>query len=275
MTTSGDPAPAPPDEAGPPLDWTDMSGTESRWFRRFASTEGDDGLRLVCFPHAGGAASAYLGLARALAPDIDVLAVQYPGRQDRRLEPALTSLTHLARAVAEELAHAPQHPYAFFGHSMGAVVAYETARVLSEFGLPTPQRLVLSGRGAPSPEPAARDRLSGDAALIAEIRRLGGTGGQVLDDPELLEMVLPTLRADYGALGSYRWRPGPPLDIPMTVMIGTSDPIVTVDDARGWLARSTGPGDLLTFDGGHFYLDARLPSVAEALRTVLGQPAAV
>ncbi|MEV5147594.1 alpha/beta fold hydrolase [Streptomyces sp. NPDC052727] len=245
-----------------------MSVVESRWFRRFASSEGSK-LQLVCFPHAGGAASAYLGLTRALAPDIDVVAVQYPGRQDRRLEPALTSLTHLARAVAEELARAPRRPYAFFGHSMGAVVAYETARALTEFDLATPLRLILSGRGAPSVEPRAGDRLEGDAALIAEIRRLGGTGSRVLDDPELLEMVMPTLRADYGALGRYRWLPGPPLDIPLTVMVGTADPIVTVDDARGWLAHSTRPGDLLTFDGGHFYLDTQLPSVARAVRTLL------
>ncbi|MFD7437734.1 thioesterase II family protein [Streptomyces sp. NPDC059861] len=251
-----------------------MSASQSRWLRRFENLADGD-LTLICFPHAGGAASAYRGLSRALAPGIDVLAVQYPGRQDRRTEPALTSLTHLARAVAEELARVPQRPYAFFGHSMGAVVAYETARVLAEFDLPMARSLILSGRGAPSRTPRATDRLSGDAALIREIRRLGGTTGRVLEDPELLEMVLPTLRADYGALGSYRWLPGPPLDIPLTVMIGSSDPIVTVDDARGWLAHSTMPGEVVTFDGGHFYLDTRLPSVAEAVRSVLGQPAAV
>ncbi|KOX09745.1 MULTISPECIES: thioesterase II family protein [unclassified Streptomyces] len=250
-----------------------MSAVESRWLRRFAKSE-DSELQLVCFPHAGGAASAYLGLTRALAPDIDVVAVQYPGRQDRRLEP-VPSLVHLARAVAEELARAPRRPYAFFGHSMGAVVAYETARVLTEFGLATPLRLILSGRGAPGPEPRAGDRLEGDAALIAEIRRLGGTGSRVLDDPELLEMVLPTLRADYGALGRYRWLPGPPLDIPLTVMVGTADPVVPVEDARGWLAHSTRPGDLLTFDGGHFYLDTQLPSVARAVRTLLAHPTPV
>ncbi|MGW3012617.1 thioesterase II family protein [Streptomyces sp. NPDC001219] len=251
-----------------------MSVEESRWLRRFASAEGSK-LELICFPHAGGSASAYLGLTRALAPDIDVVAVQYPGRQDRRLEPALTSLPHLARAVAEELARAPQRAYAFFGHSMGAVVAYETARVLSEFNLAAPRHLIVSGRGAPSPEPRAGDRLAGDAALITEIRRLGGTGSRVLDDPELLEMVLPTLRADYGALGLYRWLPGPPLDIPLTAMVGTADPIVTVDDARGWLAHSTCPGDLISFDGGHFYLDSQLPSVAEAMRSLLGRPTTV
>jgi surfactin synthase thioesterase subunit len=251
-----------------------MSVPESRWFRRFARTEADE-LQLICFPHAGGAASAYLGLSRALTPGIDVLAVQYPGRQDRHLEPPLASLTHLARAVAEELAGAPQRPYAFFGHSMGAVIAYETARVLAEFDLPAPGHLILSGRGAPSSEPRTRDRLDGDTVLLTEIRRLGGTGSRVLEDPELLEMVMPTLRADYGALGAYRWQPGPPLDIPLTVMVGTSDPIVTVDDARGWLAHSTRSGEVLTFDGGHFYLDTRLPSVSEAVRTVLGQPAAV
>ncbi|MFJ8035274.1 thioesterase II family protein [Streptomyces sp. NPDC096032] len=245
-----------------------MSVLQSRWLRRFGSAEGGE-LQLVCFPHAGGAASAYVGLSRALAPDIDVVSVQYPGRQDRRLEPALTSLPHLARAVAEELARAPRRPYAFFGHSMGAVVAYETARVLAEFDLAAPRHLILSGRGAPSPEPRAGDRLAGDAALISEIRRLGGTGSRVLNDPELMEMVLPTLRADYGALGLYRWEPGPPLDIPLTAMVGTADPIVTVDDVHGWLAHSTRPGELLTFPGGHFYLDTQLPTVAAALRTLL------
>ncbi|MGW5850533.1 thioesterase II family protein [Streptomyces sp. NPDC055254] len=255
------------------------------WLRRFDRTEGG-GPRLICFPHAGGAASAYLQMSRALTPAVEVHAVQYPGRQDRRLEPPLTSIPALATALADtlvdELALAPaggpdggpadERPYAFFGHSMGAAVAYETTRLLAARGARPPERLFLSARGAPTPEPRPGDRLRGDAELIAGIRRLGGTGSGVLDDPEVLEIVLPALRGDYEALGAYSWQQGPPLDVPFTVLVGTADPVVPVDDARGWLGHSTRPGEFLTFEGGHFYLDGHLPAVTGAIRSALRVP---
>ncbi|MFH9065399.1 thioesterase II family protein [Streptomyces coeruleorubidus] len=247
----------------------------SPWLRRFDAAPPDDTrtteFLLICFPHAGGAASSYLPLSRALAPEIGVVSVQYPGRQDRRREPPCTSLMALARAVADELEHQlrPRQQYALFGHSMGAVVAYETARLLAERDLPMPGRLFLSGRGAPSATPRPGDLLSDDAALIAEIRRLGGTGRRVLDDPELLHLALPALRADYRALGGHRDRPGPPLDVPFTVMVGDADPVVAVDDARGWLAHSLRDSRLLTYPGGHFYLDDNIARVAGDLRHAL------
>ncbi|MEU1282458.1 alpha/beta fold hydrolase [Streptomyces sp. NPDC005805] len=248
---------------------------EGHWFRRFGGTaEGHGGPLLICFPHAGGAASAYLPLSRALAPRVDVLAVQYPGRQDRRLETPAESLTALAETVAAELATGLGHgrPYALFGHSMGAALAYETARRLRGHGVPAPERLFLSGRGAPSPEPRQSDRVSGDTALVAEIRRLGGTGSRVLDEPELLGMVLPALRADYRALAGYRWTPGPALGVPFTVLVGEDDPVVPPGDAEGWLAHSTEAGAFLTFPGGHFYLDAHTERVAGVIASALAVP---
>ncbi|MEE1931545.1 alpha/beta fold hydrolase [Streptomyces sp. TRM 70351] len=250
--------------------------TADDWFRRFTQVPPTAPL-LVCFPHAGGAASAYLALARALDPDVEVLAVQYPGRQDRRLEAPVSRLTGLAEAVDAaldaRLGGADRH-FAFFGHSMGASVAYETARLRAAAGRPGPAHLFLSGRGAPSTRPRPSDQLSTDAELVAEVRRLGGTVGRVLDDPEMLEMVMPVLRADYTALRGYRWEPGPPLAAPFTVLVGDADPVVPVADAAGWTEHSSAGGEVRTFPGGHFYLDAAAAGVAAVVRSALARSAA-
>ncbi|WKD32053.1 thioesterase II family protein [Streptomyces xanthophaeus] len=236
----------------------------STWFRRFGDAP-EGAPRLVLFPHAGGAASTFVPLSRALAGRVDVLAVQYPGRQDRRLESPFESITGHADALAREIRPLTAAPYAFFGHSMGAVLAYETTRRLLATGSPAPCRLFLSGRGAPSPRPGVHDRLDGDDAVIAAVRRLGGTGNAVLDDPELLEMVLPALRADYGALGSYSWAEGAPLPVPVTALIGDADPVVPVARAAAWEEHTTGDFDLRVFPGGHFFLDDHTADIAALL----------
>ncbi|MER6030041.1 alpha/beta fold hydrolase [Streptomyces sp. NPDC001851] len=235
------------------------------WFRRFG-TAGAGARRLFCFPHAGGAASAYLRLSQALSPAVEVLSTQYPGRQDRRLEPGVEDLGVLADLLAEQVRReAGGRPYAFFGHSMGAIVAYETARRLDRQAGSGPVHLFVSGRRAPSTGPHRSDRLLGDAQLRAEIRRLGGTGSRVLDDPELMEMIMPVLRADYRALAGYAWEPGRPLDCPLTVLVGDADPVVTVEEAAAWRELSTAPTAVRVFTGGHFYLDDRTQDVAEVI----------
>ncbi|MCX5199592.1 alpha/beta fold hydrolase [Streptomyces sp. NBC_00249] len=245
----------------------------SDWFRRFGPAPDSD-TRLICFPHAGGAASAYLALSQELTPEFDVVSVQYPGRQDRRMEPAVDDIGRLVGALADELAAelgpgGDGRPYAFFGHSMGAVIAYELARELARRELPAPERLFLSGRFAPTPLGSASDRLDTDAKVIAMIRKLGGTVGKVFDDPDLLEMVMPPLRADYKAIGSYAWQPGRPLDIPFTVLVGDRDPVVPVEDAAAWRVHTTARSDLRIMPGGHFYLDQSVPQVAGVVRAAL------
>ncbi|MFG3498315.1 thioesterase II family protein [Streptomyces sp. NPDC047928] len=256
---------------------------DSRWFRRFgqpgdpgpagrsgASLAGGpeaDAVRLICFPHAGGSAGAYLPLTRVLAPRLDVVAVQYPGRQDRRREPGVADITELARLVAERLTatSSDSRPYAFFGHSMGALLAYETARALRDRQAPAPVRLFLSARGAPSTAPNPHDSLPDDTAILAAVRALGGTGAAVLDDPELVAMALPALRADYRALASYTWRPGDPLDTPFSVLCGLDDPVVGTAEAARWGEHTRAGSDLTLLPGGHFYLDQRLGDVAELI----------
>ncbi|MET8977509.1 alpha/beta fold hydrolase [Streptomyces sp. NPDC004539] len=241
-----------------------MNGT---WLRRFGPVR-DRAPLLVCLPHAGASASAFLALSRAFegAAGPEVLAVQYPGRQDRRHEAPARGIEELAGRVADACAPLTGRPYAFFGHSMGAVVAYETARLLLGRGLPGPGRLFLSGRGAPGPVPSPHDRLDGDAEILAAVRKLGAAAGAgVLDDPELLAMVLPALRADYGALARYRSAPGGPLPVPLTVLVGDADPVVTVDEARAWRERTSAGFALEVFEGGHFYLDRQVDAVAKVV----------
>ncbi|WP_175408013.1 thioesterase II family protein [Streptomyces sp. TRM64462] len=249
---------------------------DTRWFRRFDEAL-PDAPRLICFPHAGGSASVYAPLARLLSGPLEVLAVQYPGRQDRRTEAPATSVTDLAARIAERLEAGGvtgERPYAFFGHSMGALVAYESARALQSRSAPAPARLFLSGRSAPGPRPDRHDRLHDDAAILAAVRALGGTDASVLDDPELVDMVMPALRADYGALASYAWRPGPALNAPLTALVGDSDPVVPVASVSGWARHTTGDDEVLVFAGGHFYLTERLHDVgavvADRLRALTG-----
>ncbi|MEU9701207.1 alpha/beta fold hydrolase [Streptomyces sp. NPDC047981] len=244
----------------------------SEWFRRFGPVGGEqptagDGTRLFCFPHAGGAASSFVALARTLAPAVDVLAVQYPGRQDRRGEEPFTDIGRLADALADQVRRTDSTPYAFFGHSMGALLAYETARRLADG--PGPVHLFLSGRGAPLTTANPHDQLRTDADVLAAVRRLGGTTATVFEDPEILEMVMPTLRADYRALSTYTWTEGPRLDVPFTVMVGDSDPVVRVAEASAWSGFTTAGTDVRVFGGGHFYLDGRVAAVAETVTRTL------
>lgn len=249
----------------------------SEWLRTYPHASerpggAGPGVRLICFPHAGGSASAYVRLARFLAPDCEVLGVQYPGRQDRRRQEAVPDIGWLADAISDEVTEHVAGRYAFFGHSMGAVVAYETARRLHERGAPGPVRLFLSGRGAPGAVPSLHDLLRTDTELLVAAARLGGTAADLLDDPEVRDMVLPALRADYRALASYVWTPGPVLDVPFTLLIGDSDPVVTVAEAAAWERFTAAPTQLRVFGGGHFYLDEHLYAVAGAVTAALAGP---
>ncbi|WP_017584470.1 thioesterase II family protein [Nocardiopsis valliformis] len=245
---------------------------DTTWFRRL-TTPGDGGTRLICFPHAGGAASYFGPLARELAPEIEVLGVQYPGRQDRRSEAGVESLVELARLIARALADSrPERPFAFFGHSMGALVAFETARHLRRLGSIQPVRLFASGRAAPDIGPIVSDRHDSDEALIEHVGRLGGTARQVFDDPDLRAMVMPAMRADYRALRSYTWVAEEPLDVPICALTGTADPVTEVSQAHTWSRHSTASEHVEVFPGGHFFIDDSLRSVAAVVAAGLEKP---
>jgi pyochelin biosynthesis protein PchC len=239
-----------------------------QWIRRFHPVPGA-APRLVCFPHAGGAASYYFPVSLKLHPQIEVLAVQYPGRQDRRHEPLVESIVELAHQVADALGDEDldgSAPPAFFGHSMGALVAFEVARILRERGGPGPARLFVSGRRAPSRYRATWVHRRDDAGFIEELRLLGGTDERFLNDPEIRALTLGTTRSDYRAVELYEYVPGEPLDCPISVLVGESDPHSTLDDARAWSEHTTAETDLRAFPGGHFYLDDHADEVISVIR---------
>jgi surfactin synthase thioesterase subunit len=233
------------------------------WIRRFHPAP-QAAHRLVCFPHAGGSASFYFPVSRALAPGADVLAIQYPGRQDRRHEPCLDSIGALADAVVEELADWFDRPVTFFGHSMGASLAFEVARRL-EAGGTVLHGLFASGRRAPSTVRDERVHLLDDDALVEDISRLSGTDTQVLGDPEILRMILPSIRADYRAAETYRYTPGAALSCPLFALTGDDDPQVTLAEAHAWGEHTSGAFEVRVFPGGHFYLNSQAAQVMGAL----------
>lgn len=261
MPTPGDSAPG--STVPGPADSPDL------WLRRYHPEPAARSV-LVCFPHAGGSAGYFHPLSAALSPDVEVVALQYPGRQDRRAEPFPAELPSFADAIAAVLAAAPDgRPFAFLGHSMGAILAFEVAVRLQQAGRTGPERLFVSGRRAPSTVRDERVHLRADAGLVAEMRRLAGTDARLLEDPDVLAMILPATRADYRVIETYRWRPGPPLDCPISILIGDSDPKATVDEARAW-ERHTGRGSSLhVFPGGHFYLAEHAAAVVDLVRAEL------
>ena len=247
-----------------------MAGTSEHTgtsIRRFHPSDAE--VRLVCFPHAGGAASYYFPVSRQLSSVADVLAVQYPGRQERRREPGLRSVAQLADLLAEELRPWTDRPLAFFGHSMGALLGYEVARRLEQTGV---RLLVLfaSGRGAPSCRRDEGVHLRDDRGLVDKVRELGGTNSTLLDDPEMMEVLLPAIRADYEAVETYRHVPGPPLSCPVVAFTGDADPQVTLAEAERWREHTSAGFELHTYPGGHFYLDTHAADVLGKVSARLG-----
>ncbi|MEU9080377.1 thioesterase II family protein [Kitasatospora sp. NPDC004745] len=237
---------------------------DNPWFRRFSPSDSAP-ARIVIFPHAGGSASYYMEHANALAPHADVLTVQYPGRQNRYAEPAIDSVPELAEQVYRELRAWTDRPLTFFGHSMGAAVAFETARCFARDGLQGPERLFVSAGRAPSlPRETTVHQLPDDE-LLATIVGLGGTDERILEIPALRELILPALRADYTAIETYRCAPDATVSQPITALVGETDENATVDQAAPWRGHTTGAFDLRVLPGGHFYVAEQTAAVVELL----------
>jgi pyochelin biosynthetic protein PchC len=217
---------------------------------------------VVCFPHAGGSAGFFRPIAAALRPAADVLAVQYPGRLDRLREPPITDAGQLADLIAAALRKNTDQPLVLFGHSMGAIVAFETARRLERSGESPVLGLCASGREAPERPPLQGVNPHDDSSLLREVARLGGTGAWLLSDPDLQRTFLPAIRADFRLIHSYRYLAGPPLNCPITAMVGDRDPITVVEEAQAWGGHTAGEFRLRVFPGHHFYLTSCRTEVA-------------
>jgi medium-chain acyl-[acyl-carrier-protein] hydrolase len=244
----------------------------SPWFVR-PQPKRHGALRLFCFAHAGGSASAFHHWGARLA-EVDVWAVQLPGREGRMAEPLLTDFETLQHRLLDALAPWLDRPFAFFGHSMGAIVAYEMARRLRHLGLPSPGWLYLSGRHAPTlPNPDPPLHPLSDAEFIAELkRRFQGLPAAILAEPDLLALFLPILRADLRMLERHVFSPGNVLHLPLIACGGQQDPQTSVAALEAWSNLTTSEDfGVRRFPGGHFYLHERREDFLTFLGDDLGQ----
>jgi medium-chain acyl-[acyl-carrier-protein] hydrolase len=228
-------------------------------------------IRLFCFPYAGGGASAFRQWTAA--GNLDIWAVQLPGREDRFTHPPFTTLPSLLAPLRDALLPFLAQPFAFFGHSMGALVAYELTRELRRSAAPMPRALFVSGRRAPHLPPRKRPLHDlPDVEFERELRALNGTPAAVLADRELMALMAPLLRADFAVCETYAPAKERPLDIPIHALGGIDDPEATAEELEGWREHTTAFGGVRQFQGDHFYLQGEAPKILGAISEGLRRP---
>jgi medium-chain acyl-[acyl-carrier-protein] hydrolase len=220
-------------------------------------------LRLFCFPHAGGGPQVYSKWKQTLPASVELGLVQFPGRGSRFNEPLATSLPDLVASLARGLKPFFDKPFAFFGHSLGALLAFELARqIRKEFGI-LPLHLLASGRGAPQKPPLLPPiHALPQNEFVEELRRFNGTPKEVLETPELLELLVPILRADFALNETYSYQAESPLSCPITVFGGLQDQSTNHECLEAWKDETTSGFSLAMFPGDHFFLHSpRVPFV--------------
>lgn len=241
----------------------------NRWVRPYRLTPMPR-VRLVCLAHAGGSASFFRDWASGLPGDIDVLAVQYPGREERFAEPCATRMNQWVKPIVQALGFYADRPLALFGHSLGALVAHEVAQALTDEGL-APQALFVSAHPAPDCQRPGALHQACDHSLLADVRRQSGEGQAQLTDPAMQAVFLPALRADYELLETWRGTAQAPLPCPVHALSACDDSEADATEISAWQGTTRLPLQTRQFPGGHFYLvehrQAVLDEVARQLKT--------
>lgn len=236
----------------------------SDWFLREVQPRSAQ-CRVFCFPYAGGSSAIYRGWHAALPASAEVIALQLPGRGGRYNVAPFTSITQLAARLADIIAPLMDRPCLFFGHSAGALIGYTLSVELSKRGAPLPHRLVLSAKRPPHLPRGETTYDLPTPQLVDKLRELSGTPPEILDNPEMLEIVLPTLRADLSLGETYRHEPVPPLPCLTSLMGGDGDAEVPIDALRQWDRYFQQTPTLHVFKGGHFFIHSERD---ELLRTL-------
>jgi medium-chain acyl-[acyl-carrier-protein] hydrolase len=223
-------------------------------------------VRLFCLPYAGGGASIFRHWPNDLAPAVEVCPVQLPGRENRFQEPRYTSLTALVGVLAEVMEPYMDKPFAFFGHSMGALICFELCRTLRARSGPLPAHLFISARPAPQlPRSGPLTHNLPDAEFKQHLSALNGTSQEVFAHAELMQILLPLLRADFALVEGYRYGVEGPLPCPISAFGGLQDESVEQRALAAWSEQAIGAFRLRMFAGDHFFLQSRRSALLQAL----------
>jgi len=232
-----------------------MSSDETKrsWFQRSPTTEAR--ARLFCFAFAGGSAGVFRGWSKAFS-HVEIVAVQLPGRENRHRETMLVRMTDVVAELVAVLRETGDLPFAFFGYSLGSLIAFETARALRREKLALPKRLFVAASPAPEHDHARAPLVHqlSDVDLIAEMRRFGGTPDAILASRELLNLLLPIIRADFELLETYRCEAESPLEIPISAFGGIDDVEVAPHQLAEWSEQTSAGFSMRFFPGDHFFL---------------------
>lgn len=251
-----------------------MESSEIGIFRRWINH--DATVRLFCLPYAGGSSTIFYRWSEYVSPAIEVCSVQLPGREGRLTMPPYTSMRPLVQAIGNAILPFLDKPYVLFGHSLGGLIAFELARYLHDLGVPRPLSLLVSAAEAPHVS-RAPDRLHTlpDDELIGQLSRLQGTRQEILQHPEVMQLLLPTIRADLQVFETYTYRAGPPLPCPIAVFGGIDDERVEPSGLENWREHTRTVVSLTMLPGGHFFIHSAcrllVESVGSHVETVLDE----
>lgn len=226
-------------------------------------------VRLFCFPYAGAGASAFRDWQVQLPEQIEVVGVQLPGRENRFSEPRFDRLADMLGPLREAVAGLADKPFYFFGHSMGALIAFELARALQRSGARAPFHLVVSGMRAPqSPLREEPYHLMDDDTLLRKISDFNGTPKALLENPDLMRFFLPQLRDDFAVFETYRYASDAPVRCPLTALGGDADPNVSLADVEAWAEVAGNGFERFVFEGDHFFLQPKARDVLDLLAAI-------
>lgn len=227
-------------------------------------------LNLFCFCYAGGNAAVFNHWQSLVHPAIEICAIQLPGRGSRFHETPIAAMSELIPALADVIARQGPLPFAFFGHSMGALLAFEVARHYQLLGYSMPRHLIASGCDAPRyRESSPRIHRLSDEDFLEKLQEYNGTPVEVLQHRELMQLLLPIIRADFSVVEEYSYRPGKLLGIPLTVYAGTRDDHEMPEQVSGWSEETVSVCNVEWFDGDHFFINSHRNEVVASINATL------
>jgi medium-chain acyl-[acyl-carrier-protein] hydrolase len=226
----------------------------------------NDNFRVLCFPYSGGTAQVYRPLTNLLPDGVSVYSYELPGRGRRFGEEIPGMLSGLVEDAFSSIRGLIERPYAFLGHSLGGIIAFEMTRHLRKQGQPLPKHLFVSGIRAPQvPKREGEAFNLPRQAFIEKIKDMGGTPSEILENEEMLDIMIPVLRKDFQIYETYSYSQDVPMPIPITAFGGRGDNFVTEDDIRQWSEHTSSLFDMQIFAGDHFFILDNMNNVAQSI----------